>query len=108
MEKQAILSRWSAEGQAVRGALPFCPSGRIHRVTRTRREHGYNSRRSALVRRSSLGCESCGASEEDRRVQKCPICYKKFCEECAHPMSGRSFCSRFCAEYFFFGGEDDI
>jgi hypothetical protein len=50
----------------------------------------------------------CGASEEERRTQKCPICFKRFCEECAVSVSGRTFCSRFCGEYFFFGGEDDI
>jgi hypothetical protein len=52
-------------------------------------------------------CELCGTSEEERRTQKCPICFKPFCEECGLAMSGRIFCSRFCAEYFFFGGEDD-
>lgn len=55
-----------------------------------------------------MACESCGANEEELHTQKCPICYKRFCDECAHSMSGRIFCSRFCAEYFFFGGEDDI
>jgi hypothetical protein len=50
----------------------------------------------------------CGAAEIERQIVKCPICFKGFCEECGLPMSGRAFCSRFCAEYFFFGGEDDI
>ena len=49
----------------------------------------------------------CGSSDEDRKTQKCPICYKRFCDDCAMSMSGRYFCGRFCAEYFFFGGEDD-
>jgi hypothetical protein len=55
-----------------------------------------------------VGCEICGTSEDERRTQKCAICYKRFCESCGHSMSGRQFCSRFCAEYFFFGGDDDI
>ena len=68
---------------------------------------GYNRSR-PTAKEADLGCEMCGASEEERRTQKCPICFKRFCEECAVSVSGRTFCSRFCGEYFFFGCEDDI
>jgi hypothetical protein len=60
------------------------------------------------VMEEALACDMCGTSEEERRTHKCPICFKKFCEDCGVAMSGRTFCSRFCGEYFFFGGEDDI
>ena len=63
---------------------------------------------SMTARESELSCEMCGTQDEDRRTQKCPICFKRFCEDCAHHVSGRSFCSRFCGEYFFFGGEEDV
>jgi len=39
---------------------------------------------------------------------KCSICFRMFCEDCAAVMSGRKFCSKFCAEYFFHGGEEDL
>jgi hypothetical protein len=57
---------------------------------------------------AGLGCGICGSSEEDRKFHKCPVCFKHFCDDCSVSMSGRGFCSRFCAEYFFFGGEDDL
>jgi hypothetical protein len=61
-----------------------------------------------VVKETELACELCGISAEERRTQKCAICYKRYCEECAVKFSGRSFCSRFCGEYFFFGGDDDV
>lgn len=61
-----------------------------------------------MLKGTELGCELCGISETERHTQKCPICYKRYCEECAVILSGRPFCSRFCGEYFFFGGEDDV
>ena len=60
------------------------------------------------MKETVLGCEICGTTEEDLRTHKCSVCYKQYCEQCAVSMSGRPFCSRFCAEYFFFGGEDDV
>jgi len=61
-----------------------------------------------MLKETELGCELCGISAEERRTQKCPICYKRYCEECACNLSGRSFCSKFCGEYFFFGGDEDV
>lgn len=55
-----------------------------------------------------IGCQMCGVNEDEQRTAKCPICFKRFCVDCAVHMSGRTFCSRFCGEYFYFGGEDDI
>jgi hypothetical protein len=64
--------------------------------------------RESSLKETELGCELCGTSPEERRTQKCAICYKRFCEECSVNLSGRTFCSRFCGEYFLFGGEDDV
>ena len=61
-----------------------------------------------LAKENKLGCEACGTSEEDRRTQKCPICFKRYCEDCSIHLSGRSFCSKSCGEYFFFGGDEDV
>lgn len=52
-------------------------------------------------------CTHCGAGESDRPLQRCPICFKWFCDEHGHDMSGRAFCSSHCAEYFFFADPDD-
>ncbi len=47
-------------------------------------------------------CRHCGSPAEDRQLHKCPVCFAHFCEEHATVMSGRRFCSRGCADYFFF------
>ena len=52
-------------------------------------------------------CDLCGTSDEERRTWKCPICFKRFCRECGVLVSGREFCSRYCGEYFFFGGDEE-
>ncbi|HUG53877.1 MAG TPA: hypothetical protein VMR21_09750 [Vicinamibacteria bacterium] len=52
-------------------------------------------------------CFSCKASELDRRVHKCPICFTWTCENCATSAFGRHFCSKKCSDNFFFGDDDD-
>jgi hypothetical protein len=51
-------------------------------------------------------CWRCGTSEEERGLKKCVICYKLYCIECQADRNGRTFCSKACADYFFFGDED--
>ena len=51
-------------------------------------------------------CHQCDKSADDVVLRKCPICHKHFCEEHSHVWSGRSFCSRGCADQFFFDDED--
>ena len=42
------------------------------------------------------------------RLERCPICAKYFCSDCAVRGAGRRFCSPDCARnYFFHGDEDD-
>jgi hypothetical protein len=55
----------------------------------------------------TLHCVRCTISEEERRMFKCPICFNKVCETCCYFFAGRHFCSKGCADYFFFGSGDD-
>jgi hypothetical protein len=51
-------------------------------------------------------CYECERTREEVRLSKCPICFKFYCDEHSFDMSGRTFCSNGCAEYFFFSEED--
>jgi hypothetical protein len=51
-------------------------------------------------------CHECRRADTETRLHKCPVCFKYFCDEHTHLWSGRPFCSRGCAEYFYFGDED--
>jgi len=55
----------------------------------------------------SVGCVVCKVDERERRLGKCPICFKLICENCAHRTMGRDFCSKRCADQFFFGDDDE-
>ena len=52
-------------------------------------------------------CLKCGKDIDQVRLHKCPICFKYVCEDHVYRMSGREFCSNGCAQYFFFGDEED-
>jgi hypothetical protein len=52
-------------------------------------------------------CCECGKTTDETTLTKCPTCFKHFCGEHCFVMSGRTFCSRGCADYFFFGDPDD-
>jgi hypothetical protein len=54
-----------------------------------------------------LECVGCQTSDQDDRLSKCPICFKWVCERCALRSMGRLFCSRKCADQFFFGDDED-
>ena len=51
-------------------------------------------------------CAVCKAAGVKIVVTKCPICFKLVCETCRVNRGGRTFCSQFCAEEFFFGEEE--
>jgi hypothetical protein len=53
-------------------------------------------------------CYHCEGSSGERRLSKCAICHRWFCEEHAQQVSGREFCSKSCGEYFFFGDPEEI
>ena len=52
-------------------------------------------------------CFRCEEPKPGTELSKCPLCFKLFCEEHAHAMSGRQFCSTRCAQYFFFGDPEE-
>jgi len=52
-------------------------------------------------------CFVCNKTDDETRLSKCPICFKYFCEDHACHRSGLRFCSKGCAEYFFFSEPDD-
>jgi len=54
-----------------------------------------------------LSCFQCNASDEEKQLRKCPICYRYFCDDCGVNRSGRWFCADVCGDYFFFGEDED-
>jgi len=55
----------------------------------------------------AVECFACNASELDKLLHKCPICFKWTCEGCATQAFGRQFCSKKCSHNFFFGDDDE-
>ena len=54
-----------------------------------------------------MECVTCQADDKDQRLDKCPICFKWTCDNCAVKSMGRSFCTKKCSDQFFFGDDDD-
>ncbi len=54
-----------------------------------------------------MECVGCQASDQDERLEKCPICFKWVCERCGFRTMGRVFCSKRCSDQFFFGDDED-
>jgi hypothetical protein len=52
-------------------------------------------------------CYNCGKTSDETVLAKCPTCFRQFCNEHEFVMSGRPFCTRGCADYFFFGDPED-
>lgn len=54
-------------------------------------------------------CGNCSVSEETAALERCKMCYRFFCSDCAHRGMGQRFCSERCAAEFMFGdtGDDD-
>ena len=52
-------------------------------------------------------CSKCAGSFESGGLTKCPMCFKMVCDDCHHQVSGRTFCSAPCAQFFFFESEDE-
>jgi hypothetical protein len=40
-------------------------------------------------------------------LEKCPMCGRLFCRDCAVKRGGREFCDSRCGDTFFFAGEDE-
>ena len=56
---------------------------------------------------AAVECFSCSASELDKLLQKCPICFRWVCDNCAVRNFGRMFCVKMCSDQFFFGDDDE-
>jgi hypothetical protein len=53
-------------------------------------------------------CKTCGISSEIAQLEKCGVCSKYFCADCAHrAFGGRKFCTPECARGYYFQGEVD-
>lgn len=59
------------------------------------------------MKRATEACHLCGKTREETYLYKCVICHKSFCRSCGFRSHGKFFCSNRCADYFFFGDEDD-
>jgi hypothetical protein len=59
------------------------------------------------ARERDLKCESCQKDEVETSLHKCPICFKWTCVDCGRRDYGRVFCSKRCADQFFFGDDED-
>jgi hypothetical protein len=59
------------------------------------------------VQQAQIECSVCHISDQERRLNKCPICFKLACDECGLKAYGRMFCSKLCADQFFFGDDDE-
>jgi hypothetical protein len=55
----------------------------------------------------TMECVGCQLSDQDDRLNKCPICFKWVCDNCGLRSMGRVFCSKRCSDQFFFGDDDD-
>ena len=51
-------------------------------------------------------CHHCGATEEEKTIKKCVMCFRMYCTDCEVDRGGRKFCSKHCSDFFFFGDED--
>jgi hypothetical protein len=52
-------------------------------------------------------CCRCGRTALVVRLEKCAICHKHYCRACAARRHGKTFCGRECADFFFFGEDEE-
>jgi|GEM_PF-1077109 len=52
-------------------------------------------------------CERCDQMFERVLVQECAYCFKDFCRSCAVRSGSTAFCSKACAEAWFFAEADE-
>jgi hypothetical protein len=57
---------------------------------------------------SDRTCVGCGAIEAEKHLERCSICHRHFCPDCAHrALGGRKFCSPDCGRTYYFQGDSD-
>jgi hypothetical protein len=52
-------------------------------------------------------CEKCERLVTAAELQECPVCKRKYCTYCVYRLGSQNYCSRACADIYFFGGEMD-
>ena len=52
-------------------------------------------------------CLGCGETDDLSRLERCPVCTKYFCPDCAHRAQGRRFCCKGCSQAYFYDGDSD-
>ncbi|MDX1583266.1 MAG: hypothetical protein R3338_06660 [Thermoanaerobaculia bacterium] len=52
-------------------------------------------------------CVGCGSSDETVVLEKCRMCFRFFCADCAHKVRGAQFCSDACGQFYMHGDDDD-
>ena len=52
-------------------------------------------------------CIQCGETGEQALLERCRICYRYFCGDCAHRARGVRFCSERCGLEYIYGDSDD-
>ncbi len=52
-------------------------------------------------------CVGCQKTDEEKSLQKCPICFRFVCMDCGRREYGRTFCSDRCSHLFFFGDDEE-
>jgi hypothetical protein len=53
-------------------------------------------------------CVHCAKTPAEAQLERCGICAKYFCPDCAQrAVGGRRFCSAQCAKGYYFHGEPD-
>jgi len=54
-----------------------------------------------------LLCERCQEMVERVLIQECSYCFKRFCRDCAVRSGNAAFCSKACANGWFFTDADE-
>ncbi len=55
-----------------------------------------------------MNCIVCQKEDDqENTLYKCPICFKLVCDNCTVRSYGRTFCTKRCADQFFFGDDDE-
>jgi hypothetical protein len=55
----------------------------------------------------TMTCLVCEKDDQEVSLHKCPICFKLVCSNCSNHAYGRHFCTKRCADQFFFGDDDE-
>lgn len=54
-------------------------------------------------------CRTCGSTDEEITLERCKMCHRYSCLDCAHKGMGQRFCSEHCSVDYIYGdsGDDD-